>query len=82
MYQRIYAPIADYLKSHLGHHYEADKTVAYHHREMIARCFYPSTLEEIRHNLREENTPFAKECLAAMDRNSELAMTLALKMLR
>ena len=33
-------------------------------------------------NLREENTPFARKCLQAMERNSDLSMRLALKMLR
>ena len=50
--------------------------------ELIARCFYPSTVEEIKHNLRQESHPFAKKCLEAMDRNSNLSMALALKMLR
>ena len=33
-------------------------------------------------NLREENHPFATKCLEAMQRNSDLSMRLALKMLR
>lgn len=50
----------DYIKSHIGHQYEADKTVAVHHSEMIARCFYSNSIEEIMQNLREEGTPFAQ----------------------
>lgn len=81
-YQRIYQPMTDYIKSHIGHQYEADKTVAFQHIEMIGRCFYPSDIGEIKQNLRQEGSPFALECLAAMERNSDLSMRLALKMLR
>lgn len=28
MYQRVYQPQMDYIKSHISHGYEADKTVA------------------------------------------------------
>ena len=49
---------------------------------MIARCFYPSSIGEIKENLRKEGSPFAKECLQAMERNSELSMALTLKMMR
>ena len=72
----------DYIKSHTGHLYQADKTVAVQHLEMIGRCFYSSSVAEIMQNLRDEGTPFALECLAAMERNSTLSMSLALKMLR
>ena len=50
--------------------------------EMIGRCFYSNSIEEIMQNLREENHPFATKCLEAMKRNSDLSMRLALKMLR
>ena len=82
IYQHSFSAVTDNLKSHLGHKYLADKTVAVQHMEMIARCFYPSTVEEIMHNLRQESHPFAKQCLEAMERNSDLSMALALKMLR
>ena len=49
---------------------------------MISRCFYPSSVEEIKERLRAENHPFADKCLEAMNRNSELSMRLALSMLR
>ena len=49
---------------------------------MIARCFYPSSVEEIMQNLRDEGSPFALTCLEAMKRNSNLSMRLALQMLR
>lgn len=50
--------------------------------EMIGRCFYSNSIEEIKQNLRDEGTPFAIKCLEAMERNSDLSMRLALKMLR
>ena len=70
------------LKTHLGHHYKADKTKAFQHADMISRCFYANSIEEIKENLKKETSPFAQECLEAMDRNSDLSMRLALKMLR
>ena len=66
----------------MGHKYDQDATIAVQHSEMIARCFYPSTIEEIKQNLRDEGSPFALKCLEAMERNSDLSMRLALKMLR
>jgi enoyl-CoA hydratase/carnithine racemase len=71
-----------YIKSHIFNEFAADKTVAFQHMEMIGRCFYSNTTEEIMQNLRDEGTPFALKCLAAMERNSDLSMKLALKMLR
>ena len=71
-----------YLKSHIFHEFKADKTVAFQHMEMIGRCFYSNTIEEIMQNLRDEGSPFAMKCHAAMERNSDLSMKLALKMLR
>ena len=50
--------------------------------EMIGRCFYPSDVAHIKQNLREEGTPFALQCLEAMEQNANLAMRVALKMLR
>ena len=49
---------------------------------MIARCFYPSDVNEIKTLLRQEGTPFAMKCLAAMEGNNPLAMNLALEMIR
>jgi hypothetical protein len=72
----------DPVKAKLITRYEADNVKAFPHAAMIARCFYPGTLEEIRHRLRSEKDPFAKKCLDAMDRNSKLSMRLGLSMLR
>ena len=52
------------------------------HEQMIHRCFYPDSVEEIMENLKKENTPFTRQCLEAMGKNSMLSMKLALKMLR
>lgn len=52
------------------------------HDEMIDRCFWPNSVEEIMDNLRRETHPFAKEALQRMEANSMLSMKLALKMLR
>ena len=72
----------EYIKSHLFTHYEADISNSIQNAEMIARCFYPSELEEIKSRLAAESDPFAKVCLDAMNKNSDLSMKLALSMLR
>ena len=60
VYQDMYQNTMGYLKSHIGHQYEADKTVAFQHLEMIGRCFYPNSIGEIKENLRKEGSSFAK----------------------
>lgn len=50
--------------------------------EMIGRCFYHNDIEQIKYALSLEEHPFAQKCLEAMNRNSDLSMKLALKMLR
>ena len=57
---------------------DLNNTEAFQHSALIARCFYANSLDQIRDNLSRESSPFAKECLDAMDRNSELSMKLAL----
>ena len=52
------------------------------HRQMIDRCFWPNTVEEIMENLKRESDPFAKVILERMQNNSMLSMKIALKMLR
>jgi hypothetical protein len=56
--------------------------MAVKNRQLIDRCFFSNSIEEIRENLRKESHPFAKKCLDAMDKNSPLSMQLALKMVR
>lgn len=72
-----------WLQLHAGHSYSEDavKTLL-QHKEMIDRCFWPNSVEEIMDNLRREAHPFAKEVLQKMESNSMLSMKLALKMLR
>ena len=60
----------DYLMTFLDHWYHKDVHVAIRHKTIIDRCFYPRSVEEIMQNLKKEPHPFAKECLAAMQRNS------------
>ena len=52
------------------------------HSQMIDRCFWPNTVEEIMDNLKRETDPFAKVILERMQNNSMLSMKIALKMLR
>ena len=72
----------EFLKMQIGHSMNQNNSDAIQHSSLIARCFYADSLDQIRDNLSRESSPFAKECLEAMDRNSELSMKLALQMLR
>ena len=72
-----------WLSIHAGHGYDFDAVKSLlQHQEMIDRCFYPNSVEEIMENLRREEHPFAKEVLQKMECNSMLSMKLALRMLR
>jgi len=75
--------IQKYVKLHAGHIY-SDNTVQtlLQHREMIDRCFWSNSIEEIMDALKRETHPFAKEILQKMECNSMISMKLALKMLR
>ena len=73
----------DYLKIHSGHSYTKESVQSIlNHREMIDRCFWPNSVEEIINNLNKETHPFAKEILQKMKGNSMLSMKLALQMIR
>lgn len=72
----------DYIKSHSGHDYPRDPNTFLKHTDLINRCFYANSVEEIMHNLQMENTPFAQMCLKKMSSNSMLSMKLTLEMLR
>ena len=53
-----------WLSIHAGHSYNEDAVKSLlKHQEMIDRCFYPNSVEEIMENLRKEEHPFAKEVL-------------------
>jgi len=72
-----------YLKLHTGHIYANNSIqTLLQHREMIDRCFWHNSIEDIQDALKRETHPFAKEILQKMDCNSMLSMKLALKMLR
>ena len=70
------------VKQEIGQPWSKPQGDATRHRELIDRCFYPNTVEEIMDNLSKETHPFAANCLEAMKRNSPQSMQLALKMLR
>jgi hypothetical protein len=75
--------IHKYLKLHAGHMYTNNSVhTLLQHTEMIDRCFWHNSLEEIIEALNRETHPFAQEILRKMECNSELSMKLALKMLR
>jgi len=50
--------------------------------EMINRCFWHNSVEEVMEALKKEDHHFAKACLASMEANSMTSMKLALQMLR
>lgn len=52
------------------------------HKQLIDRCFYPNSVEEIMENLRREVDPFAKKVLTQMEANSMISMKVALRMMR
>ena len=48
----------------LGNKYEEEiVNTLLKHRELIDRCFWPSSIEEIMENLRNEDDKFARELL-------------------
>jgi len=72
-----------YLALHAGHVYAEDVVKSLlQHQQLIDRCFWPDSVEEIMENLKREDHPFAQEILQRMQSNSMLSMKLALKMLR
>ena len=82
LYRNYYADQMNYIKSHIETPYPHDSGFAANHQQLIDRCFFGNSVEEIMDNLRKENHPFATECLKQMERNSMLSMSLALKMVR
>jgi len=59
-----YQYVNDWLKLHAGHEYSEDavRTLT-KHAQMIDRCFWPNSVEEIMDNLRKESHPYAKTIL-------------------
>ena len=78
-----YEYVYNYAKLHSGHIYNADthRSIV-QHSQLVDRCFWPDTVEEIMDLLRKETHPFAKDILQRMEANSMLSMKLALKMIR
>lgn len=81
-YKNYYADTMHYIESRIGNQYPQINGNSVNHQELIDRCFYGHSVEEIMLNLRKETHPFAVECLKAMQRNSPQSMQLALSMLR
>lgn len=78
-----FATVQDYLKVHTGHEYRENLVKSLlKHKQLIDRCFWPNSVEEIMDNLRRETDPIAKDFLARMESNSMTSMKIALKMLR
>lgn len=72
----------DYLQLHIGQRYPEDEGNSVNYKEMVDRCFWHNSVEEIMEALKKENHPFAKQCLQSMEANSMTSMKLALQMLR
>jgi len=68
----------DYLQLHIGQRFPEDEGVAVNYQEMIDRCFWHNSVEEIMEALKKESHPFARQCLQAMESNSMTSMKLAL----
>lgn len=81
LFQDTYKTQHEYLSMFLDHWHHADIAVAIKHRQIIDRCFYSRSVEEIIENLKKEVHPFAKECLEHMERNSMVSMQLAREMM-
>lgn len=75
--------IQGFLKEHTGQAYKEDLVKSLlKHRQLIDRCFWPDSVEEIMENLKRETDPIAKDFLSRMESNSMTSMKVALKMLR
>ena len=81
-YKNYYANIMNHLQDKINEEFNHFRGNAFQHKELIDRCFYHNTVEEIMEALKKENSAFARECYEAMSRNSMQSMQLALAMLR
>jgi hypothetical protein len=73
----------DWVKSFEGDVYEGNAVqTVLKHKQMISRCFYHDSVEEILDTLKREQDPFAQKIHDRMNKNSMLSMKIALKMLR
>ena len=71
LYRNYYADVMNYVTPRIGNQFSEFNGFACNHQELIDRCFYSNSVEEIMENLRKENSPFALECLDAMKHNSK-----------
>ena len=84
-YKNYFLEQMNWIKPHImaqEHHWMTNAKDPTMHMQLIDRCFYSNSVEEIMRNLRRENHPFAKACLERMENNSMLSMQLALQMMR
>jgi hypothetical protein len=60
VFSNYFAQIIDPLKRHIKHPYSTNGDKLFRHKDIIIRCFYPNSVEEIMELLRKEDSPFAK----------------------
>jgi len=78
-----FATINGWVRTHTGNEYTEDLVKSLlQHQQLIDRCFWPDSVEQIMENLRRETHPIAKDFLSRMESNSMTSMKIALKMLR
>ena len=58
-YKNYFEEIMNLITMHIGEPWSCLKGDVFPHKELIDRCFYPSTVQEIMENLRKESHPFA-----------------------
>ena len=74
VYKNYFKDMLAYIKEHINQPYPSNNGVYISHSQLIDRCFYSNSVEEIMENLKKETDPFAAQCLAAMQRNSPTSM--------
>lgn len=52
------------------------------HEREINRCFFANSIEEIKENLKKENSRFSKYCLKKFEENDTVALNMTLNLLR
>ncbi len=82
IYSNYFNNIMSFVGPRIGDAYSTCNSVAVLNKQLIDRCFYSNSVEEIMENLKKETQPFALKMLNAMKRNSPQSMQLALQMVR
>jgi len=82
-YLNHYAHVADFIKSLLPTEAaDLNGSMLRKYEKDINRCFWPDSIEEIKENLRKENTKFAQYCLDKLEKNDNVSLNLTLSLLR